>query len=58
MSRPVEVSAVEVEVLHQLLGIWKSPVNTPVAGPDSTRVNPVAPSPESVAAAPVVAQLP
>jgi len=59
MSRPVVVSAVVAAPLlpdaglHHWLGIWKSPTNIPVSVPVSTRVNPAAPSPESVTAAPV-----
>ena len=53
MSRPVVVSTSTPGVSrstarHQCVGIWKSPRNFPVSGPVSTRVNPVAPNPESV----------
>ena len=47
-----------VEVNPALLqyfdGTWKSPVNSPVARPVSTRVNPVSPRPSSIAVATAV----
>ena len=48
MSKPVALSEEVAPDLHHADGIWKSPVKVPVAAPDSTNVNPVAPRPASI----------